>query len=111
MSIVGCMEYSVCFHSTDRTWKDYCLFMAVVDLKVQWSRLYMDTQCITQHTLCTVEPLDIWTHVPIEGGEPCLLSQCHCVYAHQCCGNYRSGVIDYDYNYFSLKMPNCNFNY
>ena len=30
---------------------------------------------------------------------------------NQCCGNYRSGVIEYDYNYFSLKMPNCNFNY
>ena len=30
---------------------------------------------------------------------------------HQCCGNYRSEVIDYNYDYFSLKMPNCNFNY
>ena len=29
----------------------------------------------------------------------------------QCCGNYRSEVIDYNYDYFSLKMPNCNFNY
>ena len=32
----------------------------------------------------------------------------HCivhVFPHQCCGNYRSEVID------SLKMPNCNFNY
>ena len=29
----------------------------------------------------------------------------------QCCGNFKSGIIDYDYNYFSLKIPNCNFNY
>ena len=33
------------------------------------------------------------------------------VRADQCCGNYRSEVINYNYNYFSLKMPNCNFNY
>ena len=32
-------------------------------------------------------------------------------YGQQCCGNYRSEIIDYNYDYFSLKMPNWNFNY
>ena len=30
---------------------------------------------------------------------------------HHCCDNYRSEVIDYNYDYFSLRMPNCNFNH